>query len=304
MTSVIRLFGPGPVVGGRRLPPLPIAMLIVAAVVANAWYLAWTLVDLIASPAAFDWNMFVESGRRVHEGGLYTHDPSYLFRWSPVAAWLFSVIGVIGTLAWRLLHLAAILLVPDRGLQLLVLVSWPFWVDLEAGNIMTFVFVAAIWALRGNTLGMVAFVALFLLAPRPLQLPVLLWILVTRPAWRVPIALLTVAHFGLVAASGWGTEWASALLGTATPELDNDTNVGPSQLIGAIWIPIGLALGGWLTLRGRLGWASLAVSPYWLPMYLLMGFLEFHRRRLWLRWADTHDPELDRIHGSPSPSTA
>ena len=36
----------------------------------------------------------------------------------------------------------------------------------------------------------------------------------------------------------------------------------------------GLALAVWLTWQGRLGFASLAASPYWLPHYLLMGLLE------------------------------
>jgi hypothetical protein len=51
-------------------------------------------------------------------------------------------------------------------------------------------------------------------------------------------------------------------------------NLGPSALIGWAWVPIGLALGAWLTWKGRLGLASLAVSPYVLPYYLVMILLE------------------------------
>lgn len=263
------------------MPSFPVAALVVAAVVANFWFLGWTVHELLTDPISFDWNVLVESGRRVHEGGLYDHDPYYLFVWSPVAAWIFGFLEPLGPWGWRLLHLAAILLIPNRWLQVLVLLSWPFWVDLEAGNIMIFVLVAAIWALRGNGMGAIAFAALTLLAPRPLHLPVLAWLLVKQPGWRIGFAAMAIAHLGLVLATGWGPDWVATVIGSGARELDNDMNVGPSQLIGAIWIPIGVVLGIWLTVRGRLGWAGLAVSPYWLPMYLLMGFLEFDRERLW-----------------------
>lgn len=45
-----------------------------------------------------------------------------------------------------------------------------------------------------------------------------------------------------------------------------------------VWVPIGLALAAWLTWKGRLGYASLAASPYWLPYYLLFALLELVRR--------------------------
>ena len=55
----------------------------------------------------------------------------------------------------------------------------------------------------------------------------------------------------------------------------SDYNYGPSRFIGLLWIPIGVALAVLLTWRGRLGLASLAISPYWLPYYFLMLLLEF-----------------------------
>lgn len=277
MSALGRVLAPGPVIAGRRLPSLPVAAAIVALVVANAWFTYWTVRDLVLTPAAFDWEVLVESGRRVRAGGLYDHEPTYLFVWSPLAAWVMSVLGIIGTGLWRVAHFAVLALLPDRRLAMLVAASWPFWVDVEAGNILVFVFVAAVWALRGSWIGTLAFVALSLLAPRPLQIPVVAWILWRRPAWRWPFAAMFAIHAVLVLASGWGGEWVSTVLGSSR-ELANDTNVGPSQWIGAAWIPIGLMLGGWLFLRGRLGLASLAVSPYWLPMYLIMGFLELDRR--------------------------
>ena len=46
---------------------------------------------------------------------------------------------------------------------------------------------------------------------------------------------------------------------------------------------IGLPLAAWLTWKGRLGLASLAASPYWLPYYLLMLLLELPIRTAQMR---------------------
>ncbi len=61
---------------------------------------------------------------------------------------------------------------------------------------------------------------------------------------------------------------------TTNSEMVIDYNFGPSAWIGLAWVPIGLALAAWLTWRGRLGFASVAASPYWFGYYLLMLFLE------------------------------
>jgi hypothetical protein len=44
--------------------------------------------------------------------------------------------------------------------------------------------------------------------------------------------------------------------------------------LGAAWVPIGLALAAYLTIRGRLGLASLAAAPYWFGYYLVFVLLE------------------------------
>jgi len=80
----------------------------------------------------------------------------------------------------------------------------------------------------------------------------------------------------VVAAMGLATEWLAALVG-AQSELHADLNLAPSALIGAWWLPIGAAAAIWLTYRGRLGLASIAASPYWLPYYFLMLLLELVR---------------------------
>jgi hypothetical protein len=116
------------------------------------------------------------------------------------------------------------------------------------------------------------------------MLPLAAWLLWHRMAWRVPFALFLIGHTLVVFVSGYGSGWVAALL-TVAPELTSEFNLGPSALIGLLWVPIGAVLAVWLTARGRLGAASMAASPYWLPYYYLMLLLEQGRplsgRRPW-----------------------
>ena len=100
----------------------------------------------------------------------------------------------------------------------------------------------------------------------------LVWLLWKRPEWRVPFAAALMVHVAVVVALGFGPAWLGALLhaGEGTSVAD----FGPAALIGTLWVPIGLVLAVFLTWRGRLGMASLAASPYWLPQYLLMLLLD------------------------------
>jgi hypothetical protein len=78
----------------------------------------------------------VEAGRRVHDGSLYQATNDYAFRASPILALLFSWLAVFGPTAWRLLHLAAATAMPTWPLRLAVLAAWPFWFDLQHGNLL------------------------------------------------------------------------------------------------------------------------------------------------------------------------
>jgi hypothetical protein len=49
-------------------------------------------------------------------------------------------------------------------------------------------------------------------------------------------------------------------------------------LLGNWWLAAGIPLAIWLTRRGRVGFAALAVSPYLLPQYFLFGVLELRER--------------------------
>src|SRR5207248_2786593 len=119
---------------------------------------------------------------------------------------------------------------------------------------------------------------LLMLIPRPLAVPVAAWLLWKRPELRVPAAALAALVVLATLATGAAGPWIGALV-RAEADVGHELNFGPSALIGPVWIPIGLALAAVLVTMGRLGWASLAASPYVLPYYLLFGLLEFVRQK-------------------------
>lgn len=176
---------------------LPLAVPLVAL---NAILVTMTLHTLALNGPAVDWDNYVEASRRFWTGGLYEFragsDPldDYAWHYSPVLAPLFGVLAPMSVAGWRFLHLAAIALLPTRWMMALALVSWPFWVDVESGNLMAFVLLAAAWALRGNAVGIGATLALSLLIPRPLMLPLAGWLLWKHPAWRLPFAAMFAVH--------------------------------------------------------------------------------------------------------------
>jgi hypothetical protein len=224
-----------------------------------------------------DWALWASLPAALADGDLYRHDPTLPlpFVWSPVAGWLMAAITFMGYPAWAVLHAAAIFLLPDRRLILLTFLSWPFWHDVAEGNTMTFVFVAGALALRGSRRSSVAYLALCLLIPRPIQAPLAIWLLWKEPSTRLPFIGLFGIHAVAVIASGYAADWVSAMTsyGIEGPALAIHS-IGPPRWFGSAWLLIGIPLGLWLTMRGRLGLAGLSVSPYWLPIYLLVGLWE------------------------------
>ncbi|MGI8828263.1 MAG: hypothetical protein ACR2I5_00630 [Candidatus Limnocylindria bacterium] len=218
-----------------------------------------------------DWVIFSEAGERVVSSGLYDAEPwGYNYIYSPLLAYAWIV--PLPLWAWLALHVLPLLTLP-RHLAVLTLVSFPFWLDLYNGGMMVFLFVAAWHALNGNRVGAGAFFALCLLAPRPPFLPAVLWLLWKRPAWRVPFVALVGVYGVAVLASGWGTEWVAALL-SEPGYTGADRDFGPTRIIGYAWLIVGIPLAAWLTYRGRVGWAGLAVSPYITPQYAMVLLLE------------------------------
>jgi hypothetical protein len=148
----------------------------------------------------------------------------------------------------------------------LTLSSWGFWSDVGTGNAFAFSFVAGVFALRGSRVGGLAYLALLMLVPRPVLLPLAVWLLWQNPSLRWPAAGIFVIHAVAVLATGYADDWMSAASSYAgAPEYD----IGPTAWFGQWWLLIGIPLGVILTLRGFVGWAGLAVTPYLLPQFLL-----------------------------------
>lgn len=245
-------------------------------------YLAGRSIGLIlGGEPAVDWEQYVEAARRLRSGAdLYEIAHDYVSRYSPLFAAFFGLIAPIGLVAWRVLHLVAALALPSLPMRLIVLVSWPLWYDIQTGNLLTFVVLAAAWALRGNRLAIGIYLLLVILGPRPLMLPVAAWLLWQRPEWRWPFAAAVVVHAAAVIGLGWAEGWVGSLV-AAAEDASLPSNIGPSRFVGTIpWLVVGLPLAAWLTWKGRVGWASLAASPYWFPYYLLFAALEVDR----IRW--------------------
>ena len=195
------------------------------------------------------------------------------FVWSPLLAWFMAGVLAVGYWPWFAAHFAVLGLLRDWRLLALAGISWMLWVDAIAGNTFVFVFVAAVLACRGSRYGTWSYLVFCLLMPRPVQLPLLIWILWKRSEYRLGFAALATAHTALVLALGFAGPW----LGNLAAQTSN-FNVGPAAFIGVGWLVVGVPLGAWLTWKGHVGWAGLAVSPYVLPAYWLMALLPARMR--------------------------
>ncbi len=266
---------------GRRRAFRVIVALGIGLVAAVNLYLVGRSIGLILDGVpAVDWEQYVEASRRLSGGDLYAVTFDYSYRYSPLFAAFLGLIVPMGVVAWRLLHIVAVLALPSMPMRLLVLFSWPLWYDIQTGNLLTFVFLAAAWAVRGNRFATGIYLLLFILGPRPLMLPVAAWLLWQRPEWRWPFAAALVVHVAAVVGLGWAEGWMGTLIAASEDAL-LPSNIGPSRFVGTIpWLIVGLPLAAWLTWKSRVGWASLAISPYWFPYYLLFAALEADR----IRW--------------------
>ena len=249
---------------------------IILAVAANVIGLATIVVD---HERAFDWDIYVEAARRFPLGTLYEWDHPYFYRYAPQFAPILGLLTWVGLPVWRVAHFLALAVLPSRRLAIVLLVSYPFWFDVNTGNLMVFVLLAAAWAYRGNGVATAAYLVLCVLVPRPIMLPLLVWILWQRPAWRLPF--IGIAALGLLTAlpTGYLLEWIGSLFRSGADEIANDFNLSPSRFIGAAWLIVGLPLAAWLIIRGRIGWASMAISPYLLPYWVQMLGLELVQPR-------------------------
>lgn len=283
--------------------PLPIrraliGAALVLAVAANLVGLATIVID---HQRAFDWDNYVEAARRFPLGTLYVWQDPYAYRYAPQLAPIFGLLPTLGLAAWRVAHFVALVALPSRRLALLLLISYPFWFDVNTGNLMVFVLLAATWAYHGNPLATGVYLALCVVVPRPIMLPLLAWILWQRPSWRLPFVGMVAVGLLTALPTGYLPAWIASLVQSGPGEIANDFNLSPSRFLGPAWLLIGVPLAAWLTIRGRLGWATMAVSPYLLPYYVQMLGLELVQpspispqvngrpQRSWLRFAQQVD---------------
>lgn len=194
------------------------------------------------------------------------------YRYSPLFAYMFAPIAALGPLAWLGLHLAAIVGLPWRIARILPFL-WPFWWELGTGSNMIFVLLLAHHALLGRRWAIVATLVVALLIPRPLMIPIVALLLWDHRYAVFPFLGAAAGSVVFAHLTGHLGKWLEVMAGSGS-EIAVSYNIGPSAVIGAVWLPIGFALAAWLTWQRRPGWASLCISPYWLPYYLLIGLLE------------------------------
>lgn len=220
-----------------------------------------------------DWQVWTWIPGWMAEGTLY--DQSHWIVWSPPMNWLLAFIVVpLGYAVWWAAHLLSLLTL-ERSLVLLAVLSVPFWSDAMNGQTVTFQMVAGALALRGHRAGQVAFLALAVLIPRPLVVPLLAWLLWREPWTRLLFLGMGIAVVGAAFLSGDLAPWLGNMLAIGRDNYGHFANLSPTKFVGAYWLLIGLPLAAWLTTRKRFGLAGLAMSPYILPAYLLVLLWEW-----------------------------
>ena len=254
--------------------PTPLVLLLLAVLGAySLLYIAHLVPIIVSQPVPPDWGQHRIAAERVASGASpYFVEDWYRFRWSPVGAWIMVPITALGPWAWIAAQFAALLTLPRR-LALVALLAFPFWADVQAGNVLVFTFVAAFHALRGNQWAGAAFVAMALVIPRPLVLPLLTWLAWQWPSWRIPIVVAAAASLGAAVVTGYHVDWLGMLLLTGGEE----THRFGAQLLPA-WPLTGIAFAVLLTVLGYPAAAGFAVQPYWLPYYGLLLLLEIRPR--------------------------
>ena len=105
-----------------------------------------------------------------------------------------------------------------------------------------------------------------------------MWLLWKRPDVRLPFAALATVTVVFAIASGYLVDWLSVLVAIGRTNDIHFANLSPTKWIGPAWLVIGVPLGAWLTLKGNVGLAGLAISPYILPAYPLALLWEWIHR--------------------------
>ena len=199
------------------------------------------------------------------------------WRYSPVLLPVAGLMVAGGPWALGIAHLAAVVTLARLGGWMLWLFAFSafFWVDLLVGNIFTFVAVAGAFAIAGSRNGALLYLLLSVLMPRPVQIPLAIWLLWRRAELRTPFALIFVLHAVAVVATGLAMPWMGSLFGSLS-QIWEPFSLGPGRLLGVWWLVIGIPVAAVMVWRGSARVAALAglvASPYLLPQHLLMGLI-------------------------------
>ncbi len=197
------------------------------------------------------------------------------WRYSPLLIPMVGAVVVGGPLLLGVAHVLALVPLARLGRLMVLLVGFSvfFWTDLIVGNVFTFVAVAAAFALAGSRIGSLIFIALTLLMPRPVQIPLAIWLVVYRPEIRTPALAITIAQVAGLALSGLAEEWLVSLVGSASLTYES-FSLGLGRIFGNEWIIVGIPLATLMVWKGSAAVAALAgvvMSPFLLPQYFLMG---------------------------------
>ena len=221
-----------------------------------------------------DWQVWTWIPGWMRAGELYA--PEHWIVWAPPMNWLLAFMVVpLGYAWWWVAHWLAVVTMRDWTLIALTVLSVPFWADAMNGQTVTFAFVAGVWALRGSKLGTLAFLALAVLIPRPLVVPLTVYLLWREPWTRLPFVGMGAVVVGVSTLSGDLLPWLGNLFALGGANYQHFANLSPTKVIGAWWLVIGVPLAAWLTMKGRIGLAGLAMSPYVLPFYPLVLLWEW-----------------------------
>lgn len=251
----------------------------------NWWLSAFVIANLFLGLLSLnyfahgdDWRAIARAASLAGEPELYAIDGTFTpFVWSPLAAYAVAPLVPLGLEGLRVLLVASALAMPSWTLRIVVLTSWMFWTDVTTGNLLTPIFLSAVWAWRGSRIGTAAFLAGALLIPRPLLVPMGLWLLWKRPEWRIPFAVMLAVAIALNLATGQVDDWVRTVIAVGPGLQSFAFNLSPTHMIGWWWMLAGVPLAAWLTWRGHVGWAGLAISNYVWIYYLYWALPDINR---------------------------
>ncbi|MGQ0609277.1 MAG: hypothetical protein ACT4OQ_12580 [Chloroflexota bacterium] len=225
----------------------------------------------------YDWQVLTDVGRQMLSGEnpYEAAGRGTIYRYSPLFAPIYGLTAPLGVWFWRALAFASLVLLP-RKVALIALLSFPFWFDVQHGNILTIMGVLAFLSVERQAWAQVGFLALAMLVPRPLMVPVTLWILWDRRAWWPWIVSGLVAYAAAVWATGWGAAWLSTLVSIGGAHMQD--YIGWVRFFGPWWPLAALPLTAYFMWRRRFGFASLALSPYWIMYYAIFLLIELATR--------------------------